>query len=64
MNTIVLHQNINAKDVFESLLIEGFFAGYSEAYNLIRLYPPLTIEQETIDRFCKTLEKILEKYQN
>jgi 4-aminobutyrate aminotransferase-like enzyme len=35
------------------------FVGYTEAYNLIRMYPPLTIKEENVDELCNALEYIL-----
>jgi acetylornithine aminotransferase len=60
MNTIVLKNNYKAKDVFGALLNSGFFVGYSEAFNLIRLYPPLVLSREEADKFCESLLNILQ----
>lgn len=59
MNVAVLHENHKAKEVFKELLKKGFFTAYSEVYNFIHLYAPLTIEREDIDGLCHSLELIL-----
>lgn len=59
MNVAVLTDSHKAHDIFKSLLEEGFFTGYSDAYNIIHLYAPLTIETESIDALCRSLELIL-----
>ena len=62
MNVIELNKNIAVRDVFEALLREGYFTGYSEAYNVLRFYPPLTVDYKTIDTFCAAIEKVLQNY--
>ncbi|MBM7614864.1 aminotransferase class III-fold pyridoxal phosphate-dependent enzyme [Alkaliphilus hydrothermalis] len=59
MNVIALDQSHHSLEVFKKLLERGFFTGYSELHNLIRLYPPLTIKTEEIDRLCRSLKEIL-----
>lgn len=59
MNVIEFQKPLNVKTIFDALLKEGFFTGYSEAHQLIRLYPPLTISKETIASFCIALKKII-----
>lgn len=59
MNVIILSKNLKAKEVFCELLKHGFFTGYSEIYNFIHLYAPLTTEWEDIDKFCLSLKHIL-----
>jgi acetylornithine aminotransferase len=60
MNVVILNKNHNAKEVFKNLLEEGFFTGYSEAYNFIHLYAPLTISCEEIDSLCRSIVKIMQ----
>ncbi len=59
MNIIILDKKISAKKVFTELLNKGNFVGYSEAYNSIGLYPPLTISTKEIDSLCQSLRDIL-----
>lgn len=59
MIVIVLSKNYKSKEVFIKLLNQGFFTGYSEVYNLIRLYPPLILKHSEIDNFCFSLNDIL-----
>ena len=59
MNVAVLDIRYKAGEVFKSLLERGFFTGYSEVYNYIHLYAPLTIKSEDIDALCHSLEFIL-----
>lgn len=60
MNVAVLRDDYKAKDVFLELLKKGFFVGYSEIYNLIRIYAPLIIQPEEIDALCLSLGNILQ----
>lgn len=60
MNVVVLKENRKVKDVFCELLKQGFFTGFSEIYNSIHLYAPLTIECDEIDKFCLSLKHILQ----
>ncbi len=64
MNVAVLSDNYRAKEVFAKLLGMGYFVGYSEAYNLIHLYPPLVISLEEIDRLCDSIGMILQAGKN
>lgn len=63
MNVVVLSEKFKAKKVFSELLKQGFFTGYSEEYNFIHLYAPLTLEYEDIDKFCLSLKLILQSSQ-
>jgi len=49
---------LSAASVYARLLREGFLVGLKEDANLIRFYPPLTIEEESIDRLLAVLEAI------
>lgn len=60
MNVVVLHEKHQAKEVFQKLLKLGFFSGFSEPINGIRLYAPLTMEQVHIDGLCLSLKAILQ----
>jgi hypothetical protein len=60
LNVTVLKEGYRAKEVFKALLEKGFFTGYSEIYNYIHLYAPLTIGREEIDGLCHALELILQ----
>ncbi|EHJ00821.1 Acetylornithine transaminase [Clostridium sp. DL-VIII] len=59
MIAIALDKNLKAKEIFLKLLKKGFFTGYSEMYNIIRLYPPLILNYSEIDNFCFSLKDIL-----
>lgn len=61
MNVFVLRDTFKSAEVFKELLECGFFTEYAENQNLIRLYAPLITEDQDIDRFSKSLEKILRK---
>ena len=61
MNGIILQPNISAEKVYEELLKEGFFTGFSESYHLIRTYAPLTITIEPLIKFCEVLLRILKE---
>lgn len=63
MNVIVLSEQYKAKTVFIELLKQGFFTGYSQVYNYIHLYAPLTTERDDIDTFCLSLKHILQRGQ-
>ncbi|WMJ77500.1 MULTISPECIES: aminotransferase class III-fold pyridoxal phosphate-dependent enzyme [unclassified Sedimentibacter] len=62
MNVVMLNKTFKSKVVFHKLLSSGFFVGYSELYNFIHLYAPLTLSESEIDSFCSALEKILKAY--
>lgn len=59
MNVVILSKKYSAKEVFKELLIKGFFVGYSEVYNFIRLYAPLSIAREEIEKLVHSLESVL-----
>jgi acetylornithine aminotransferase len=59
MNVFVLNSAFKSKTVFQRLLERGFFTEYAEEQNLIRLYAPLIMKYEDIDRLCEALEQIL-----
>ncbi|KAB3533488.1 aminotransferase class III-fold pyridoxal phosphate-dependent enzyme [Alkaliphilus pronyensis] len=59
MNIVVLEDNCSAKEVFKHLLEYGVFTGYSEAYNYIHLYPPLTLKTNEVDHLAESLQIIL-----
>jgi acetylornithine/N-succinyldiaminopimelate aminotransferase len=59
MLAIALGKHHKAKEIFLKLLTKGFFTGYSEMYNIIRLYPPLILDYSEIDNFCFSLKDIL-----
>ncbi len=59
MLAISLDKNLKAKEILLKLLKKGFFTGYSEIYNIIRLYSPLILDYSEIDNFCFSLKDIL-----
>lgn len=61
MNGIILQPHIRAGKVYEELLREGFFTGYLESYNLIRIYAPLSIPADTLLKFCQVFLRILKE---
>jgi acetylornithine/N-succinyldiaminopimelate aminotransferase len=61
MNGIILQPDIHVEKVYEELLKEGFFIGYSESYNLIRIYAPLSITADTLIKFCQIFLRILKE---
>ncbi|MDW2796105.1 aminotransferase class III-fold pyridoxal phosphate-dependent enzyme [Clostridium boliviensis] len=61
MNGIILQPNIHAENVYEELLKEGFFTGFSENYNLIRIYAPLSTTEDTLITFCHIFLRILKE---
>jgi acetylornithine/N-succinyldiaminopimelate aminotransferase len=60
MNVVVLNKNHSAKKVFQELLAHGIFTGYSDVYNYIHLYAPLSIDPKEIDKLGTALENILQ----
>lgn len=59
MNAAVLSEPYKAADVFAQMLKKGFFLGYFEGTNLLRFYPPLTIQKTEIDALGEALEGVL-----
>ena len=49
----------SAGKAYRALLERGFLAGYKPEANLLRFYPPLTLEEEDVDRFLMALEEVL-----
>lgn len=58
---IILQPYICVEKVYEELLKEGFFTGFSENYNLIRIYAPLSTSKDKLIKFCHVLISILKK---
>ena len=50
---------LSTMTIYVRLLREGFLVGLNEDANLIRFYPPLTIEEESIDRLFAVLGPIV-----
>lgn len=62
MNLVVLENSYKANEVFLLLLKKGIFVGYSEVYNVLRFYAPLTTSREDVDILCTSLKEILQSY--
>lgn len=60
MNLVVLKDSYKANEVFLKLLKKGIFVGYSEVYNVLRFYAPLTTSREDVDILCNSLKEILQ----
>ncbi|MBI9082319.1 MAG: aspartate aminotransferase family protein [Desulfobacterales bacterium] len=48
-----------ACEVYRALLDRGFLAGYKPETNLLRFYPPLTLEENDVDRFVENLAQVM-----
>jgi acetylornithine/succinyldiaminopimelate/putrescine aminotransferase len=46
-------------DLHRRLLDTGFLVGFKPQHNLLRFYPPLTIDEADIDRMAQELERRL-----
>lgn len=53
--------DINLTYIHGKLLSEGYLVGYKPAVNLLRFYPPLTIEEKHILHMLSCLRRILEE---
>ena len=45
--------------LYRALLEQGYLAGCKPAANLLRFYPPLSLEAEQVDQFVGSLEQVL-----
>lgn len=70
MNVVMLNRDVlraasgdvsdaPVESVFEGLLKEGYFVGFSEALGFIHLYAPLILSKEEADGFCEAFERVL-----
>jgi len=53
------HERVNAEWVYDSLLAEGFLAGFQTAGNIVRFDPPLILTKEDVEQILSCLDKIL-----
>jgi len=54
------HKKLSGTMVYRALVEQGFLVGYSQAGNMLRFDPALTIEKEDIDHLLECLDNILE----
>lgn len=60
MNIAVLDKRYKVQMVFQQLLKDGHFVGFSELHNFLHFYPPLILSQEEVNSLIMSLHKILE----
>jgi 4-aminobutyrate aminotransferase-like enzyme len=47
--------------LYRALLEQGLLAGCKPAANLLRFYPPLTLQEADVDRFVESLATTLSR---
>ena len=61
MLAMEFHQTVSLEQIHKELFAAGYITGFHSSANLLRFYPPLTVEASHIKSMVQTLERLLNK---